>query len=162
MGWKQTRRDGLSRISDSVARLIGRLLDRLNFNANRSGIRLRERTIHQKRLTLAFELGWIEQIGRRTDGGPSPQANGANHRVARLVHHFMAPRAFQPRTIGRTEGVGAPPPHTALDSIEPHPKFFWSSYGGRGCTFVEHTLDDGPPIFNGRPFVAWRKPNRPL
>src|SRR6267154_5730461 len=47
---------------------------------------------------------------------------------------------------GPTEGVGAPPPHTACKSIKADLKFFGSSYDGRGCSFVEHTLDDGMQI----------------
>jgi hypothetical protein len=54
----------------------------------------------------------------------------------------------------RNEGWHPPPPHAALDSNMACLKFFRSGYDGWGCIFIEHTLDDGPPIFNGRTFVT--------
>jgi hypothetical protein len=42
-------------------------------------------------------------------------------------------KGWTPRLLGRIVHQSRPP------------EIFWSSYGGLGCIFVEHALDDGPP-----------------
>src|SRR6476646_6768694 len=51
-------------------------------------------------------------------------------------------RAFQPGTIGQSEGVDPPPIRPHRTSNIDHPKKFWSRHGYRGCISIQHTQNE--------------------